>query len=739
MQTDYRRFYYVFGVELEPSGNQLLGNCPFCYEDQQTPAPTFFVNEETGQWMCKRCGRESNCYGFMDMFNQWCFERTPESIYQELADNRGLTKNTLAHCQVSYNPLTQDYLIPSKTKESKYLTNLYRYTWESTKQKYLIKSAPEPCNQQIYGLETLSKQSIIILTEGHWDRMVALEMLSFLRPTDRESQSWPTNLHGTPQIKLKGRQDFSPESNPLFKEFCVLGLPGATSFNESILKVLRGKNVIYIRDNDAAGEQGEAKLISMVQQGNTQPTNFYCLRWLPEDVNDLRDCYASQNPLQLYNFIQSRLVEIPLDPPKQSYQVESRECTTFKELCRRFQDAGAKWTIEIEHTLATMLAVVLSAQASGGQIGLRVIGKPGSFKSTLAEAMSKSRDFVLPLSEFTGFTSGITKTSNTLASKLDRKCLILNEADTFMNLGNIKKLESEIRTILSENVVRSHFKSGKFDELELQSSFIICGTKELKGIDDPILGSRYVDIIAQADDEQSEEDIVMAAIMNESQSLQQQSGSQDGERKSKIADKVAPYVEGFLQHKFQVWRETTLEPISPEQAEVIRALGYLVSESRAKPRRTKQGELAYRAEKELPTRISQHLVRLSKFLSLLINNSPPLLINSEIMDILRRVATDTASGFQYDILSTIYSSQRNGVPRKGVPKKTGGISREQISTQSKIAMTNLHYILKDMQELDQVTYEPDKSKSVSGKGRAAYFYYLPERIVKLFDKVNQST
>ena len=138
-------------------------------------------------------------------------------------------------------------------------------------------------------------------------------------------------------------------------------------------------------------------------------------------------------------------------------EFEPIRCETFRELCDHyFGPQALEHTDEIEKTLATILAVVLSTSATGGQLALRVIGPPGSAKSTLAESVSAAKKMVYATSKFTGIISGWAsiKRSKMTASQINGKTLFIKDADPIVQLPNLKQIESELRDALGDGVIR---------------------------------------------------------------------------------------------------------------------------------------------------------------------------------------------------------------------------------------------------------------------------------------------
>lgn len=363
-------------------------------------------------------------------------------------------------------------------------------------------------------------------------------------------------------------------------------------------------------------------------------------------MNDIRDLIQSYNHLEVYKLIHANLAPLSLSQKTKEEPsldtLEPVECKTWDELCDHWKK-NFYFTKEIEQTLAVISAVVLSTTTEGGQLALRVIGPPGAAKSTIAECFAELPTMVHAISKFTGIVSGWAAVSEDqqLAAKLNGKCLFVKDADPLMQMTNLNEIEAELRDGLGDAVIRATYKTGR--ELEIRSLFtcILCGTKHLKGMDNTLLGARFLDVFIH-DRKTPTRGIVKHAIKSQGTSIIEQltrnkdngqhtttsnnhpSTSIDTESKRKpIIIKLAPKTIGFIQHKKKYIDsgKVNIKYPSPVKEERIYAMGELIAYIRAKPDKTKTGELKYRIERELSTRLGELLIRLYLFLQIVINDN----------------------------------------------------------------------------------------------------------------------
>ena len=450
------------------------------------------------------------------------------------------------------------------------------------------------------------------------------------------------------------------------------------------------------------------------------------------------------NHLQIYNFIQQRLVPVPFsttgegEPDEPQQTIEPIPCETFADLCE-YYESELELTQEIRDTLACMLAVVISTEEEGGQLALRVIGPPGSAKSTLSESVSVAREWVYPCSKFTGIISGWhnLKKGEQLADKINGKCLIIKDADSQDQLPNRKQIESELRDALGDGVIRGTYKTGKELELEAVFTLIKCGTKALRSGDDNTLGSRYLDVVIH-EEGTSTEKIVRRSIKSQFSSIgrslrkRRRSAHSNGNGdtpdelpRKKTIDTLAPPTYGLLQHMKGLIEEgeIDLKDMTQKQETRFLSMGELIAYCRARVERDK-GNLLYRPEKELATRLAEQLTRLALFLSIIFlpRNRKTATLTKEVFRIVEKVMRDTCYSFNFEIVKAIFESDRK-------KKKAEGMDKQEIAQQLGISVTQTYEILCDMKELKLVSTRA--VSNIHGRGRKSHYYILTPEVKKL--------
>ena len=402
-------------------------------------------------------------------------------------------------------------------------------------------------------------------------------------------------------------------------------------------------------------------------------------------------------------------------------EFEPIRCETFRELCDHyFGPQALEHTDEIEKTLATILAVVLSTSATGGQLALRVIGPPGSAKSTLAESVSAAKKMVYATSKFTGIISGWAsiKRSKMTASQINGKTLFIKDADPIVQLPNLKQIESELRDALGDGVIRGDYRTGRSFEIYTLFTLIMCGTPVLRRMDDSELGARYLDISIH-DKNTPTERIVSRAIDSQFSTICSQLAGgikevdSDIIRRKEIIRKLAPPTIGFLYYKREQIRQGFhVVPWSEPEKSEIHAMGNLISYLRARVDRGPTGERKNKADREIATRLGEQLTRLKIFLGVVLKEigPRPIEIGNDESKVIRKVVRDSTEGFSQDIVRFLRQEKR-------------GESKDVIAANLRLSSSATYNLLQDLRELG-IVKTTETSNPHGNRGRKLTLYSL---------------
>jgi len=452
------------------------------------------------------------------------------------------------------------------------------------------------------------------------------------------------------------------------------------------------------------------------------------------------------NSLEICNFVLSRLVEYE---PKEKTEtdddfnelsevvIDPVPCASFRDLCKIY-DENIEFTDEIKYCLASMIAVIASTSTAGGQLGLRVLGPPGSFKSTLAECVSACQDHVYALSKFTGLVSGHEKSrgkAKQLAQKLRGKTVVVKDADTFTQLPNRAQVESEVRDVLGDGVIRVEYRTGDSYTIQTDFNFIMCGTKVLRDTDDSLLGSRFLDIVVHKEGQDATHiahramDSQFSAICD---SFSDESHEDEVKLKKLIPQLAGPTAGLIITKKEQIAKVPEIEPVDTKTKELFVAMAQLVAVCRSRIDKGKSDEVKYRPEEELPTRLSEHLIRLAVFLAIILDSrktphSQKIKITKSVIKIITKIVVDTAYSFQFDVIRCLYETDKNNKNREGLPK-------EIIASEIQLNGSQTFRLLQDMFTLGILTRN-DIGNIHGRRGRKAHYYILSDRVYDLCKRV----
>lgn len=663
------KVFTFHGVEVTSNGsNQATGTCPFCDKHK------LYVNVETGQWDCKVCGSKGNATTFVRRLWEDAGATLPEDAtpFQELAENRRLLDpQTLLEWGVRQSPITGDWIIPGYGADGK-LNTLYRYVDVGNGRSACM--ATPGLNQQLHGVNLYDPDKPdVYLCEGPWDGMALWEALSCCKRTD------------------DGEIDFTSNVTASLLGTCnVLAVPGCNVFSETWCELFAGKNVCLLYDNDhprvhpktrlpipPAGLDGMRRVAQVLAKYDTPPKSLHYLEWgttgynadLPNgmDVRDLLTTCDDQSVdlsqrVDRVEQLLGMLKPIPQDwvggrskaaVKSGGTDVECLPCTQWLTLVNSWRKP-LKWTDGLDRALSVMLACVTSTKAVGDQLWCKVIGPASCGKSTLCEALSVNKDYVLAKSTIRGFHSGFQSDKegvedNSLISQVRDKTLVTKDGDTLLQSPNLGQILSEARD-LYDATSRTHYRNKMSRDYEgVRMTWLLCGTSSLRTIDSSELGERFLDCVIMEDIDPELEDEILLRVANRTErSLNFESNGQMTSQHDPDLVKAMQLTGGYVG-----WLRSNASRLLPKvkfSKEILQEcinLGKFVAYMRARPS-TRQEETA---EREFAARLVSQLVRLAKCMTVVLNRDTP---DEEVMRRVGHVAMDTARGRTLEIAKHLH-------------------------------------------------------------------------------------
>lgn len=677
--------YLFYGIDLHWEGSKdAKGSCPFCGKEDH-----FFVSQEKGLWNCKVCGEGSlkgggNIYTFMQAYWDACSADFEEERYKKLGKRRGLSIKTLVEWGLVWGFLTDEWLLPSHNKD-KSMINLYRYAEFKKKDGTPIKRfiGCPTLDAGLFGMINYSdKNKRTEFCEGPFDGMTLYETLK--SHCDKGSGKYVTTSKSQRSL-LRGRN--------------VVAVPGCETFLDKWNFYFKDHEGRFWYDSDhprkhprldkliePAGYAGMRRAIQVVGKALSSAE---IIDWGPNGYDpdrpsgfDLSDLKKQEGPLALLKLgftepPEDWLVNPNIPRDVEGHTIEAAPCSSYKELVNYWRKA-LKMTELIETTLSVMLACAAGTdlKSQSDTVWIRVIGPPGSAKTTLCEALSISTH-TFPTSVQRGFHSGYIgkgpddgddgeSKDSSLIPLIKNKTVIIKDGDTLLTSPARDQTLGELRDIY-DGTSRAHYKNKKHSVYKgINTTFILAGTSSLRKLNRAYLGERFLDCIIYDRAEGSlelEDEILNRAAFGALKCMRQgNDGSEEGlvdENLLQAWKHTAGYLNWLREEVDGKKRNLTLIQEIECSAEVLqtcKAFGSYVSYMRAKP--DKALEEDDDNEVELPTRLTRQFVRLANLLALAMNRKS---VDTVVMERVAKVVRDTSRGLTHKIVKLLYENRKTGL------------------------------------------------------------------------------
>jgi hypothetical protein len=654
------RPYLSHGVELSWDDRRGIGRCPWCGRDGK-----FEVTLDEGLWICRVCAEGTergggNAYTFLRKL--WEASDRGTTDYSDLAEDRGLSPDTLVHWELVRSSLTGEWLVPGYNVKGK-MCQLYRRVVGAERSLLL----PTPgMGHHLHGVTLLRDSPTVYVCEGPWDAMALWEALGQCKRQEDGS------LVATASAERS-----------LLSEAGVLAVPGCSTFFESWLPLFEGRNVVLMYDNDhpriANGKTSDpAGWVGMRRAAGIlagTASSVQILRWGGDESHDLnlpsgfdvRDALTTggEGVVRRLSCLLSLIGPTPDEwlRGRKRHAVKKIDdpthgclpCNDYRTVITAWRKA-LRWTDGLDRALSCMLATITSTQMVGDQLWFKVVGPAACGKSTLCEAISVCHKYVLAKSTIRGFYSGFKEEGgskagedNSLLALLPGKTLVTKDGDTLLQSPNLPQILSEGRDVY-DGVSRTHYRNGMGKDYDgLRITWILCGTSSLRQIDSSELGERFLDCVIMDGIDDDLEDEILDRVVN--RAARDVAVESDGEISKHYAPEMSLAMQ--LTGGYVVWlREHAVSGLatvtfSPQVRRALTRLGKFVAHIRARPS-LRQEEIA---EREFATRLVSQLTRLAGCLALVLNRP---CVDEEVMRRVRQVAMDTSRGRTFSIASHLY-------------------------------------------------------------------------------------
>jgi hypothetical protein len=740
--------YAYLGVELnyKEGAANTYADCPFCGKEGKLA-----INTEDGRCRCFVCVKSENeskptagmnIHSFMRKLYELAYENTEQAQYEYLAEQRKLCRwQTLRDWGAAINPLTDEWVLPGYDLQGK-IKQLYRYHWVKTKKETKAALLATVDGHRLVGLNLFDKNKTgLYVCEGAWDAMALWEVMKFSK-------------------EVEGGYELSSDpKKSLLNSANVIAVPGATTFETDWCEAFGDKIVRLCYDSDhprrtpvgdkiipPEGTEGMKRVAQCLSGYSPKPKELHYLCWGAEGYDpkhksgfDVRDflCMGDDEKkkslngrIEQFTFLKKELIKpIPADwiqgrskkaVMAGNMDVECVPCDKYKTVEDQFKKA-VRWSPGWRKTLVAMFSSIISTNTVGEQLWFRVIGPPSCGKTTLCEAISIARDFVVPKSTMRGFHSGYKtdaagEEDHSLIDTLRDKTFVLKDGDTILKTENLGQILSEARDIY-DRASRTHYRHGlKRDYEAINMTWVLCGTTSLRALDTSELGERFLTVVMVRDvDPDLEYQIQLSILDRVSETKAQESKGTSSTsippKELKARQLTGGYVNYLRQNAILLLEEVKFpKNMKPPVAKLAKLVAFM--RARPSPKQVEQ------AQKELSYRLTFQLGRFACCAAAVLNKKA---VDREIIQLTKEIAFDTCEGVTFNMAQGMYKGKHDvGMDVRGIATVTGLADSEvrrlikfmlkigliETFTTNKANIGNVRYRLtEEVRELIKTCYE----------------------------------
>lgn len=285
-------------------------------------------------------------------------------------------------------------------------------------------------------------------------------------------------------------------------------------------------------------------------------------------------------------------------------------------------------------------------------------------KSTLCEALSVNKKYIVAKSTLRGFHSGYQtdaggEEDHSLVAKLFNKTLVTKDGDTLLQSPNVKQILSEARDVYDRTSRTSYRNKASRSYEGINMTWLLCGTSSLRELDSSELGERFLDcVIMETIDDDLEDEILLRKAHQAERALAFEADgtieTQNDPDMTLAMRLTGGYVSFLRENARDLLAEVTIP--DPSLRRCIQ-LGKFVAYMRARPSKSQEEK----AEREFATRLVSQLVRLSKCLAVVLNRKT---VDEEVLRRVTKVALDTSRGRTLEIAKWLYQAGDEGLDHK---------------------------------------------------------------------------
>ena len=389
-------------------------------------------------------------------------------------------------------------------------------------------------------------------------------------------------------------------------------------------------------------------------------------------------------------------------------------CNNYADLVDTWKQA-IYWTDRIDIAFGFMLAIVASTKLQGAQVWGRILGAPGSAKSTLCDALTINQEYTFSMDMQTGLHSG--QEGQDIFQLIDGKTVVINEGDMLVNAPNRDQTLAQIRSSWGGKI-DAHYRNGvSYSRAGMRTTYIWAGTANMRKLNRSAAGDRFLDCMiyerTKGQQDPNEQEMLMMAADTEdvvSRCLSDGKLESQDDPKKVLAMRMTG---GFVKYLREQGAGQVEKLECPREIKRdCMQLGQLIAYMRARPDEKMEGE---ETEVELATRLTRQLVRLSKCSAMVLGRP----IDTEVMRRIATIAYDTCRGTTFKVAKALIEKPLDS---QGIAAKTGYTTQT-----ARNAITTLATI---------GCIRRDDSHSLSGAtGRNKGLYRLSVQMTQLLQKL----
>ncbi len=662
------RTFDFFGSGMSKvSADQYQGACVFCGKEDH-----FYCDDKEGLWDCKVCGRNGNPVTFLEQLMKAAQDETEPSDIAKLEASRKMPWSEMKLHDLAC--VAGKWLMPIKAETGR-VREIRTYDY-----KQLIAAAGT--NAQLYGAEDLKNAkpgTRVWACEGHWDRI---------------AMTWLLRRAG------------------LLKNQVVVAFPGAGTFKQPWRPWFKGMEIVYLFDNDEAGDRGAEKAHEHTD-GISKSQKF--VHW-PHSLKkgyDTRD-FVTERAASDPTAVIEELLKLCKAQPRTLNQLKGKDekeeevvdPISWPELVKAFQ-AKVEFSSDMEDCLALMMSICLSNDIPGDPLWMYMVAPPGAGKTMLIAALSQSprcllRSSVTPHCLVSGWRGDADKDPS-LIPKLVGLTFVAKDFTEILTMPQMAQDEvfSTLRGAYDGSVSKTFGNGATREYKDCRFSMLAGVTHAIHASKTASLGERFLKFQFRRFTRVHAEAAVHHAIANVG-------------NEAEMEQELCRAANAFLQKKLT---PETLPHLPRDFIDRLTALVQLIALLRAQVERDiRTDQIKYRPEPEAGTRLAKQLSKLARIVAAVKDKK---IVDQDDYNLVERVAFDTAYGFHADIVDAMM-------------KEGGTCTKPDIVRHASVSSSSIHRYVEDLLLLNVLTKagqtEPD------GRGRPADLFKVTDKVAELWSR-----